>query len=655
MRNSLKQLLHTPVKAALFFLLMAAASLLLIFGSVMLVQSLQRIDAAEEQFTTIGFVEQKPTETWQETITWNKCWGEYTQTVNEYDQILSSDSLYFDGANYIYTPEVRPYYQAYVSGINHTEDRVYSTYIMEFTALADCCLSEPSDVRVDRILLNKEAANDTRIRPMLGLKANLEEGDIIQISDFSKENAEILKAGKKYIANIVWAARNQAGYYMAYPAPFSSQYGAEDGCHLLPLKVREGKESIPIPWRLFEYTLSNPPCSRVEEVTDGFYDEGARGQDWMTWIELHKEYGKTSFVLPTNGLQLLPTFHDKQMSIAKGREITAEEFENGAAVCMISDNFATKNLLDVGDKITLSLVYALYGYIPDYDNTFSVTKTGRCYPTYFKGYSPLDADMKPYEPFWEAEYEIVGTYEPLSPNTLLCGTTEIARDMFIIPMKSVQASDENNIAHYGPMNALNTSFQIPNGTIQEFDAALREAVPEVSQLNITYDDNGYEEVMGSLRSARLTAILLFLVGLVSTVAIVILLLFFFIVKQKKRTAIERSLGMSKKQCRISLIAGILVLTIVAAMVGSLGGALLLNSMDRNADITETTEFDTSYSLWAQNRPMEVELDESDAAMTAALYIAIPILLMLFVFLLSLVLVNQNLKVEPVLLLSTKGE
>ncbi|HAY62092.1 MAG TPA: hypothetical protein DCX90_00560, partial [Ruminococcaceae bacterium] len=111
--------------------------------------------------------------------------------------------------------------------------------------------------------------------------------------------------------------------------------------------------------------------------------------------------------------------------------------------------------------------------------------------------------------------------------------------MLILPKNSIDASDEDNIAYYGPMNSVTTSFMLPNGTIESFDAALRVAVPETSELTITYDDNGYGDLMTSLNNARMSAVLLFAGGLVAVVGIVVLLLYFFIVKQKKRTAIER--------------------------------------------------------------------------------------------------------------------
>lgn len=45
---------------------------------------------------------------------------------------------------------------------------------------------------------------------------------------------------------------------------------------------------------------------------------------------------------------------------------------------------------------------------------------------------------------------------------------EIARNMFIVPTASVTASDAENIGAFGAMNRYTTSFQIPNGTIDEY-------------------------------------------------------------------------------------------------------------------------------------------------------------------------------------------
>lgn len=202
---------------------------------------------------------------------------------------------------------------------------------------------------------------------------------------------------------------------------------------------------------------------------------------------------------------------------------------------------------------------------------------------------------------------------------------------------------------------LTTSFMLPNGTIESFDAALRVAVPETSELTITYDDNGYGDLMTSLNNARMSAVLLFAGGLIAVVGIVVLLLYFFIVKQKKRTAIERSLGMSKAQCRISLMAGILVLALVASVIGvGIGAVLLQSDVLTGTAQSETEEIDTTFSIWAKGQT-EVTEPETDATVPVAVYVFIPVCLLVFIFLLSLVLVNRNLKTEPILLLSGKGE
>ena len=202
---------------------------------------------------------------------------------------------------------------------------------------------------------------------------------------------------------------------------------------------------------------------------------------------------------------------------------------------------------------------------------------------------------------------------------------------------------------------LTTSFMLPNGTIESFDAALRVAVPETSELTITYDDNGYGDLMTSLNNARMSAVLLFVGGLIAVVGIVVLLLYFFIVKQKKRTAIERSLGMSKAQCRVSLMAGILVLALVASVIGvGISAVLLQSDVLTGTAQSETEEIDTTFSIWEKGQT-EVTEPETDETGPVAVYVFIPVCLLVFIFLLSLVLVNRNLKTEPILLLSGKGE
>ena len=93
MKNSLKQLLRTPVKAVLFFLLMAAATALLVLGANLWAQTQAQMDAVEKQFTTLGTVEQKPNRTQMRTG-WNAADGAYySEAEPVYDSVISADVL----------------------------------------------------------------------------------------------------------------------------------------------------------------------------------------------------------------------------------------------------------------------------------------------------------------------------------------------------------------------------------------------------------------------------------------------------------------------------------------------------------------------------------------------------------------------------------
>ena len=168
-------------------------------------------------------------------------------------------------------------------------------------------------------------------------------------------------------------------------------------------------------------------------------------------------------------------------------------------------------------------------------------------------------------------------------------------------------------------------------------------------VQLTFDDNGYSEVVGGLENLRTAAIILFAAGLLSALAILVLLLYFFIVKQKKRTAIERSLGMSKNQCRVSLVSGVVVLSAVAVILGTVCSSVLFDKV-QTLDLTGQNEhtFSTEYSLWARD---ESAVETEDAENTGVLEVVIPAAMILLTTGLSVILVNRSLKYELIEMLN----
>lgn len=633
--SSLKQLFRRPGKALIFFLLLTAATALLTFAAVSMTETNQRIDAAESQFTTIATV---------------------SQVLEPGDKLMFAGQLNFEGAEYVNPPETRPHLLAYNPDL-HTTNSQYTfdgIHVVTFTPLEDCGrLEQPVEIEIKEALYNKYNVTATNIVPGYN-EQELLPGDVVTM--FQGFDLLPLEAGKTYIADLTYFSKLEhsdwtgieGDAYMPVRSPFSTQFSA-DGLQL------EGE-------------LVGRDRPRADEVTEDFWE--GRGKDWLAWVEALR-YEKTTSplpVLPTNSLDLLPTFHSRDAYISQGRAITQEEFDSGARVCMMSRELLVRNALRVGDKVRLPMRTALVGFVPSWINQFHFNLS--------YSFTPLNARGELYDAFFEGEYEIVGEYKQLAE-----GVNELYYDMIIVPAKSIGGSWDEHIAYFAPMNSMNTSFQIPNGKIAEFNTALHQVVPEAAKLEIIYDDNGYEEIMQSLKDARISAMLLFAVGALATLTVIVLLIYFFVVKERKRTAIERSLGLSKMQCRVSLASGILVLAVPAVMLGSWASWAMSNvefadeqsppsrpasnaepavvemSVSEPDENMETAYFSRDYSLWAENENSETDITLDDAAVFTQniIYFVVPSGVFLCVLILSVLVINHNLRIEPILLLGGQGE
>lgn len=685
---SIKQLLRTPFKALLFVLLLAAATLLLVFGATLLVQSDQKIAAAESQFVTIGTVTQNYDSSKNRVELYPDYPDKLLVTDYTYDEFLTADYLDFEGADYIHKPESYPFYMAYMPDKNSSifvGGNMWTDMVVEFSPLEDTDGTETSFmVHIGNV---HYVYNDT---PLDLWGSNLtqvdKDGDVdIELYNHYIEDPQPLSKDKTYIAalevdncethNLKFSSREWGFEYATWLGPFTTQTDKNgmpiEGNGLVPnMNLTVVNEDGSVTQMSSSASIIAKSLSEPEEVTPNFYDEGQRGQAWLNLADEMSAKRNTFPVLAINSLELMPSKHKQKLIITEGREITGEEFASGANVCMVSKAFCRQNLMRVGDKINLPLKYALYNYMKGGNNYWMSDGRGNM----TRGYSTLNADGEPYDIFFEEEYEIVGVFDHLDGDGLMtvADNQEIAKDMLIIPKASVRASDENNIAYYGPMMAASTAFQIPNGTIDEFCQKLYAAVPGALELNIAFDDSGYSQVRQSLDKARLSAVLLFAAGLGASVAIVVLLLYFFVVREKKRTAIERSMGQSRHQCRVSIISGLMVLAVIGTALGSAGGALLLHWEDMNPRSPETVTahtvygdeevasfagFDIRYSQWAKAQASEddLELDDSTAVVQQALLVAAPVMLLALIWVLGVILVNRNLAIEPILLLSTRAD
>jgi len=608
MNNSIKQMLRTPLKTTLFFLLIILSAALCVVGLNLWLNASSNLKKADEVFVTIGTVTQKENTMLTET-TWDAGLKDYIYTNSPvYDSYIPITALQLDGVEYISGPEQRPFYGGYVSDFivsePVSEDETYSSSptiaVIEFVPVNNCIPSEPVEVEVVNVLYGDYDL----------------QGRQIKLCDHFTEQPESMESGKTYIAFVNWNLINTDEHENL--DEWEPEYA--------PYKIYSGQSDL---W---------------EEVYEGFY-ETTEGERWLNFVDAQKRfYESTVPVTPTQDTQLLYAFHSGEAAIVEGRDISQEEYDSGAKVCLISQSFAELNNISTGDTVNLGL------YNANYDST-AVEIFGYGSFTIGGETTFLNSDGEPYDVFEEINYTVVGVYSYPNVSGLASGY-ELSPNEVIVPTNSISKSDESNIAATGPMQGKNTSFRIPNGSSEEFMEALSR-ITESSLLEIQFYDNGYEQVAAGLENLRIIAIVLFFVGLAAAAAVITFFLYFSVIKQRRRMAIERALGTTKRQCAQSLLAGVLLLTVV----GSVSGAFIGTSLNRavqDAVVSDTEYFSTAYSRGARSETTDEEFSiENSQTMLLPLLVAAGETAL--VCILALILISRNLNIAPIYLLGRKED
>ncbi len=618
LRNSLKQIGRTKTKTIVFLLLTIFAVTFLSLGVNLWQACNANMKEYEKAFMTIGVVNQKEN-AMEVNEHWDASIKEYTYWDKPvYDSILPITLLDFEGANYITKPEQRPYYgsycpdiKIYTSDMAETMTRMWGAFV-EIVPYEDCIPNKPVRVKVKRVLWGKR-----------------QEGVDIWFCDQFNDNPRLLKAGKTYITGI-----------QSIPIPFTDTYYEPLAYTFPSISTYSTQQS-----KSGEIPGEKNPSSveRWAEITDNFYNN--KGIKWRNYIEIFDKFIKSTIpVVPTSKTELLMGFHKKEVAITVGRDITDEEYKNEDKVCIVPQKLATINNLKIGDKLNLKL------YFSDYRKSSS--------QTYFPsggvsmGFTLLNARGEAYPVFEDSEYEIVGIYNGSDKTNQPTGY-EMGYNAVVIPSNSVKNSDENNIVAYGPMKGYTTSFQIPNGTTRQYMEKFKAL--GIDNLEISFYDGGYEKLASGMRNLKMVAMILVTVSGATTLAILFFFVFLFVSKQKKRTAIERSLGMNKKECMLSMLYGIIGVISIGGIIGSFAGFILtrfimLKSMDTGGEL-----YSTAFSNWVNNSDNAIAQGLGSTSVSPLISIILYFVVLLVTLMIALIFINNNLKAEPLALLSKNEE
>lgn len=640
--NSIRQMMRTPLRSALFLVLVSLSASLLTLGVALFLIGETNMKKLEEAFVTIGTVSQTPDRSDK-----NRSWDAEKKKFNSYlmpvyDKYVSPDVLLFDGADYIIAPKHRPYYGAYDPNLKYPDNsyirliaQTRERYpIVVVTPTEDCVPDHPVRLKLVKELYGVYGSRERKIG----------DWETVVFCDHNNPNPQTLYAGKSYVMALElrpshreWKQTHTGvdamfGEYaprtLDYNYIVSSQYTPEG-------KLIPDEKPLDASW---------------QEVTDGFFDM----PDGQRWLELAKAMDMTEHtypVIPTDGTQLLMSFYNGNSSIVQGRDITAEEYGQGQLVCLISRQFAELNGYAVGDALPITLYYADYRDSASRDFPPDGLPVGN--PNHL-----LNAQGKCYDIFYHSNYTVVGIYNEINQISNSEGY-DMAGFGVVIPSASVRSSDANNILDYGPMKGYNTVFQIPNGTVEQYQERW-QAVSGTDDggkagfgLAISIYDKGYTQIKEGLSQMKQVAIALLVSGLLVTILILLFFCNLFIGKQKRRTAIERSLGMGKRSCTISLLTGVLTIVALGSLLGSgVGFALSGAVTGLLSSLSKSVSFSTAYSNWAQSSANVEQLQFSAGTVSPLIPLLCGAGIVFLALGISLVQIRGNLRSEPLKLLST---
>ena len=547
---SIKQMHRSPVKSLLFFLLISVCAFFLALGSVlwyMIDSGLQNFD---KLYTTIGTVEQKYEGT-KISSAWDPEAQEYEYyNIGYYGEWVDEEVLDFEGADYILKPRQRPYFGAYIEDLYNGIGSP-NLGVVEATPLETDPMYPSLAMRVERVL-----------------EGTMTEGEVFYLCDHQSVEPDVLEAGKTYVMQLSMSGiahgpnapeGEEVLEYQLYPGIASSQYTID-------------MEPVPDP--------VNEEDRWYDEVTDGFY-ETERGKRWIE-ISNYQDYDmRTIPVQPTDGTCLLMHFYNGEAQITEGRDITEEEYSEGAKVCLVPETLALQLGLGLGDRLTLPLYYA--DYSRSVGDAFIFGTGGKA------SVNILNAEGEIYPVFNEQEYEIVGLYTAEDKGS---GSYSAGQNEVVIPWNALPENCwADNIAGRGPLEGATTSFQIENGTIEEFREKW-EAL-EIDDLEIRFYDMGYTQLQENLENRKLMSMIFLASGCVMAVMILCFFSSLFITGQRERIAVERLMGRTKRQCCVSILTGMLILSAAGCVLGSAAGWAAAEKASES--VGNTLEFDRTFS------------------------------------------------------------
>lgn len=308
------------------------------------------------------------------------------------------------------------------------------------------------------------------------------------------------------------------------------------------------------------------------------------GREWKAALERDTVNNHAFPIMGVDDLDYVAQFIMGEARIVEGRKFTDQELSDGATVCIISQELAEVNGLQVGD-----IIHPNY-YNVDDNLPYQVTLAGN--DTLINPSAGLYFTTTPL--LGEMEYTIVGIYRSDEPWAYV--TNEENHYAFIpntifVPKASVPAKMQ-----YSSLLQFQTVV-LHNGQMENFANLMNKA-----GLGGFYhlDDQGYGLIAKNFSDYHALSRKVLLVCTAAYVMIAILYLLLFPGSQRKTMQLMESLGASSGQRRRHVFGGSLALLLPASMLGTGAGFLLwdriITKMKLSVDVLVEMELDVWWLL-----------------------------------------------------------
>ena len=315
---------------------------------------------------------------------------------------------------------------------------------------------------------------------------------------------------------------------------------------------------------------------------------------WGRLIEILQISISSVRICSANDIKSLHPFTNGHSYVTEGRAFTGEEIEAGQKVALISDVYAERNGLRLGDMLELSFYQTGWSAVD--------REQGDLYPSRIYGSNENDHEgLLPEEvskptSVNDGAYTIVGIY---STTGWLDDYRVIHPNTVIVPQSALY--DCYGVWYYPDMTV---SLSIPNGGIEAVEAELTSlGYGELLQ----YNDGGYSMIMPNVTSIRESAVFVCRIVTVLWVVVVLAVLILFYVVLLPAGQVKYGLGVGKQLIRKQMNFAVLPIVILSGISGGIGSFLLYERALQKMMQSDFTVFNTAFTVPSEHAEMLAQL------------------------------------------------